>query len=56
MMFIGTEKGRYTVGVIKGAAVPLCFGSNVGWVTNRGSATTELVKMKKRGRELKNSS
>lgn len=56
-MFTGTEKGRYTVGVIKGAAFLLCFRSNAGRVTNRGSdprtaVQTALVK----GKRLKNSS
>lgn len=36
-MFTGTEKGRSTVGAIKGAGFLLCFGSDVGWVTNRES-------------------
>lgn len=35
MMFTGTEKGRYTEGVIKVAGLLLCYGSDVGWVTNR---------------------
>lgn len=36
-MFIGPEKGRYTLGMMKGAGLVLCFGSNAGWVTNRES-------------------
>lgn len=56
MMFIGTEKGRYTVRVIKGAAFLLCFRSNAGPVTNRGSATTAVQTALVKGKRLKNSS